>query len=1252
MLYFKYFLISFLLIILNSCGSGGQSIDLPEKRPIGSIEGRVLGGLYSGGMITAYTLNDADSRQFLASNPVQDDGSFNLEFATQSQPVLIEVRGGTYLDPSTLSIIDAESDFVMSKALMFESGEAHNVTVTPFTHLITGLVLYLNENNSGVIDVATLEAANNIFNELYSVSDSELLMSLDNNEEVLNIEGDERHGLLISALAKIALEERLKKDEALKDLYHLTTLNNLIYEDIRSDGVLDGKSIYRNDGGIKTLAYGDQVIDFNFYRLKLAFAMQKSLDKVSLIEFSNRNEQEDFILSVAQSESSIFEETNNVALDEIVPEIDLVSNVSELVNKELILSFKVNNSLKLQNIKLKIDELEYDYTPGSIYETSSGLFVIPVSTTSFEDGSHSIGIVVTDTFNHTVSKQIPVTFDNTAPTLMFSSANVTNGSEYLLQGTFNDEFSNVKNIIVDGVNIELSNGNNWEQLVTLVSGHNILSIGIEDELGNYAEFTTEIFFDESAPVVLVTSATLTKSKQFLLEGVYADRESGINIITVNGSSANINESENKWSKSVTLSSGENHFIVGIEDNAGNYSEFNTMVLLDDLSPIIQLTSAAITNTQEFLLEGEYIERESGVSRITVNDSDATIMADGSWSKLVTLNSGNNEFVIGAEDDAGNFTELVSNVILYEVNPVVSLTSIGLTNSHEFTLTGEYVDGDFGIKQFTVNDEDVTLLADKQWLKAVSLQEGINSFLVKIEDEAGNYAEYNTEVVLDVLAPSIDYLAPINVRFSEGDGSYKEGPLELDNIKPIYIESSHISLSGMEASKDNLIVENIPYLAFKFYDQPLNGNETAVDKLRVDYQYFINDVEVISWQANPFNQDNNEWLLPIVAETLSEAWYKVGPNDIHNIQIRVTDKAGNVRFEQANFKTQFYVPELNIQINDKLDSISNGDFATRADYVGNEVIAVNYNLFNPLGRSFRVRIQDVGVHSVIHEYEELQRENKVRERSEESWRRKEIISLERPCPESKNDWIDITALWNQLGGQWVKVTPKINTKAAINVTSDTPIPPNSIEWHNFQTVDQEMDLFFSNVSRREIRYNFDYLVNDPDVLFPIFEPSVIKNWSFTYRGEITECADVNAIQTRTDYSYEKVNGFPRNNLTLKSVDKEENNFSSSKFTIFDEGGTEIVAHNDWFEIPANQTITIKKYVKTPSLDLYTDNKVTNPKSIKDYNLHRFDKKIYWTIGQDLIIDSQFNPENSLVDDTANIKQKVLQLENKNVVFQRN
>ena len=608
----KYLFIFSILIILNACGLGGQEFQLPKDLSKGNIQGSVLGGLYIGGTINIYSLNDDKKRQLLATTKIQENGDFALNFPSPTQPLLIEARGGRYLDPSNLEILKTEPDFIMNSVFMFKLGETHNIQITPFTHLAAGLILYLKATNPEKIDDSTIQSSHTKINELYSINNSnQVKISPIENTSQLKIEGDEKHGLLITALAQIAYKERLKKENTLKKLYNLASLNNLIYEDIRSDGILDGKSIYEYGGNVKILAFGNQIIDSNFYRLTIAFAIEKSLIDALFLDFNDKNTQEKYILSIAQKESSLLTELNHEALHKTTPQIQLVSNVPDIEKAELPLKFKVEQSFTLNNIKLIIDEQETNFEPNSIYNPDTNLYSIIIDTMAYDDGPHQISINVNDTFNNIANLEASVTFDNKPPTLTISSENLTNNGKHLLQGTFNDELSDVKKITINGRNVDFFTNNRWEKPVTLVNGENKFLISIEDEVGNSAEFSTEVFFIESTPVITITSVSSTSSPQFVLQGQYIDEQSLITRITVNGDSAIINIFEKKWSMQVSLENGQNEFTIGAGNDLVNFTELTTIVTL------------AIPDTQNPSVPSDLLATAVSAEKINLNWKEST-----------------------------------------------------------------------------------------------------------------------------------------------------------------------------------------------------------------------------------------------------------------------------------------------------------------------------------------------------------------------------------------------------------------------------------------------------------------------------------------------------------------------------------------------------------------------------------------------------------------------------------------------------
>ena len=543
---------------------------------------------------------------------------------------------------------------------------------------------------------------------------------------------------------------------------------------------------------------------------------------------------------------------------------------------------------------------------------------------------------------------------------------------------------------------------------------------------------------------------------------------------------------------------------------------------------------------------------------------------------------------------------------------------------------------------------------------------MNNFVIEVQDEAGNHAQVFTNVVLDSQLPTIEYQNNLEVNFSNNDGTSFLSPLELNNVVPIYFTSNHLRLSGMVPNKGNLVAEGIPYFAFNISDQPLGEFGTKISELQIEYRYLINDEQSLGWQSVSLPEESSELILPFVEEIYGKAWYQALPTDEHKLELRVTDTAGNIKTEEATFYAQFYVPELNITIDIESDSIDKGDFDNRENYIGQEVVAVNYILDNSnSNESFKIRVDDDSLHSVTHEFESLQRENIVRQQIKDVWRKADIVRLDNGCPRIANnfaqkdiiDWNEVSKIWDYRGKNssgddiWIPLTPQNDLKN-VDVKTDNPILSSISEWSDYSTTDDNFKNYNNNpnVDNFNLFYVYDYILVANKPITPISsEPSIIKLGNFTqFKPPAFEaCTDIFALKTRTETTHTIIDG-PKNIVSVTSQNKE---FLTSKLLVFGEDSVEIIAQSGWLEIPANQKVTIVKYIETPQLTLHFDEQVSNPESINNYELHQLDKKIDWKIGRNLILDVKFDPIDKL-EGIDNIRQQLLQLADKEVIFARN
>ena len=1322
-----------------ACGLGGVDLDLPKERPNGSIKGKVLGGLYTGGAVHVYTLNNKTNRELLAQTDVSSSGDFSLSFPETSQALLVEVSGGSYIEPYNQALLTMPAGKSLTATLQFTSGESHEISVSPFSHLVTALMLR-RINNGELHNQAQIEETLSQLEQIYAIDTQSIDFSLEAEPTAgkVKLAGAEKHGLLITALSQVSKTQAETVEDPLKVQFNLISIADLMYEDIFSDGLLDGKSIFTESDEVKTLSYGDLAIDADFYKSVLGLASKESLSYVNLVESVNISDYESHLLTIAQSESPLF---GVVDIQKPMPDPQLryLKSFSLTDSNLLHVNFSVENVIKLEKIESSIAGVKTEYLPEAIFDIKTNSYVLPIDKSIYSEGSYDVNITITDSSGNIIDKNMKFVIDKTSPEILVSSGSITNQNNFLLKGGVIDELSNVKNIQIDDEIVQLDDNSLWEKEVNLVLGSNQFILKSTDGLGNQTELPIEIHYDVNAPIIMVTSGDLTNSQKFLLAGRVLEESESVSEITVGGTRVAI-EADNTWFHYVNLISGENAFNLKIRNNDGQESVFVTNVTLDDSLPGLDVTSPIMTNTPQFQLKGNYSLQEGDAESvtITVNGVTAETFSDNTWSFNVTLESGKNDFIIAIEDDAKNYAEQTFKVILDESAPIMSIDSDSVTNLSSFELFGEYVSNGVGVTEIYIDGELANLIDGSQWAKSVTLVEGNNSFNIEIFDEAGNKTDLQTNVLLDETTPQIDisspklvkdsvnllqgtyqetgsglkelsvngnkvtdfenntwskyvelesglnkltilaidkagnqieiaeefvlddekpsiaYINAANAKFSNYDGTAYEKPLELINDEALYIESNQLSLKGMLPSRENLANARMPYYLLEIKDPINNGYGTSYDELKVEYRYFINDDEIVPWQIKTLEQSGSGLILPLVTEVLGNAWYQVNQDDTHRIQVKVTDLAGNTTEEEINFTAQFYSPEISLNIDDSASQFANVSFETRDELVGRELVSVDYSFINPSDLPIKIRVSDDALSSMTHVYNEVKRVHKVERIAKEVWRRASVSNIDASdplvCPQHTGDdyWILVGELWNYNGIGWEKIVPDAEKVDFIQLEDDsTNTLVKSTDWSDLVPIDGETNFYNIPIADGAVKYNFDYLVNkSPDLIDPIDGMAThISGWvKKDAEGAVVDgsaCPDVMAVQKRIEYTYESARDefgtYPRNVLSTKFTSFS---FPNSRLSLYKEDGSELTPNDGWFEILPNEKITIKKYVNTPMVDLHNDISVTNPNEITDYAQHTLDKSLVWNISQRLLLVTQFNPT-GLLDESMAVRSQIFE-----------
>lgn len=587
--------------------------------------------------------------------------------------------------------------------------------------------------------------------------------------------------------------------------------------------------------------------------------------------------------------------------------------------------------------------------------------------------------------------------------------------------------------------------------------------------------------------------------------------------------------------------------------------------------------------------------------------DSTKYADGEHTILVS-----------ATDALGNKASSSFKVRFDNTLPVISITSPASSSTATTLITGTYNDNISGVQSITVQGQPATIISDGTWSATVILAPGENTIPITVIDLAGKQLDTQTLLYLDAIAPVIDTTDKHSLaRFSNSDGSYTEATLQdVNDALPLYFETDKVDLNGVLIDRTELANNTISYFGFTVSDQLGPSASTAPEDIRVRIQYERGGEILSPWRE--LAPVAGEYLIPLVSETLAPNWHQATPAEQHVIRVEASDLAGNVTHLSFSFRAEFYVPSFSIDnVTDIGTDIFQGTaFADRATLNDNEFASTTYTFTNTAGKSFYLSLTDASAHTTTQTVDQLVRVHLIKLQTKPEWR----IGLMTPtdqCPEMTR-WKTISSLWNWAGTAWVEESvPAPSYGEASEIFSDVlPESPPPSDWSDVPDFDGQFKVTtIYNSPLSILSYEYDY------ILKRTISPTVgyVGNWEFqNLIAETTETCDPKRyFQQRGVYSTESVSGYPKPVLSSVSVAGTPD-FATTSFRVTDnDTGLAIDPVGGWYQIPADHSITITKFVTTPVLTFYNDD-VSDLKNFSSYTPNWHDSSITWDVNRNLTL----------------------------------
>jgi four helix bundle protein len=307
----------------------------------------------------------------------------------------------------------------------------------------------------------------------------------------------------------------------------------------------------------------------------------------------------------------------------------------------------------------------------------------------------------------------------------------------------------VSSVIVGGLPAVVTGTGYRADSIQLVEGSNTISIEATDLAGNRATKTINVILDTRPPARPTHAATppVTSGSTYTLTGTKTKGTS----LWVNGTQIVPLGDETTWSAAVTLSEGDNDFVIVAKDAAGNVSTSAVATtVVDNLPPVIAASPPAKTNLTPFALTGTV---DDHLTTVAVNGQSAS-RSGRSFTADVSLIEGANTITITATSPNGYGSSKTLTIILGTIPAITSTAPSDGAKSYLGTTT---------TVQVTATDKEVDPIEYQMWLNGALLrdwaagnatswtptseQAGVHTLELRARDAFGGFASRQARVLV-------------------------------------------------------------------------------------------------------------------------------------------------------------------------------------------------------------------------------------------------------------------------------------------------------------------------------------------------------------------------------------------------------------------------------------------------------------------------------------------------------------------------
>ena len=235
---FGFLVMALAVSLLVGCGGGGGTGGGdPEAGASGTLSGTAIKGPVGSATVKAFAINSGAMGGQLASATTDANGNFTLTMGAYSGPVLLQVRGGSYLDEATgvrMNMLGADELTCVVPAVTVAAGSTTaGVQVTPLTSMAQAWA----EHMAGGMTTANATMANSRVGAAYVGPGADIVTmhpidpTVAGSANGASIEA-KNYGMMLAAMSQAA-----------HDLGMTTSSSAMVTAmlDDASDGIMDGR---------------------------------------------------------------------------------------------------------------------------------------------------------------------------------------------------------------------------------------------------------------------------------------------------------------------------------------------------------------------------------------------------------------------------------------------------------------------------------------------------------------------------------------------------------------------------------------------------------------------------------------------------------------------------------------------------------------------------------------------------------------------------------------------------------------------------------------------------------------------------------------------------------------------------------------------------------------------------------------------------------------------------------------------------